>query len=352
MEKDKISIVVPVYNTNIYLRECLDSLVNQNYPELEIICINDGSTDSSLAILNEYAAKDGRIQVIDKQNEGVSATRKCGITAAEGEYLMFVDSDDWLELDACQVLIDLMHQYQPDVVMFSYYREYKNKTLRKQIYPENLILFDDDQCRQLHRRHAGIIGKELSEPQNSDAICSLSTKLFRTKIFKDNEIEFIDINTVGSYEDGLVNLNYYEYVHKAVFTNRCLYHYRKYNATSQTTAYKEDFPQKWNHLYDIIQQYIDEHHCSPDFQEGLENRIALGSIGLGLNELNSKKSIRGKMHSIREILTEERYHDAVIKMDISCMPVHWKVFFFACKKEWVFLTYMLLVMISVLKSKV
>ena len=100
----KISIIVPVYNVEKYLKECLDSLINQTLEDIEIICINDGSTDNSLAILEEYQKKDSRIKVFSQKNQGVSAARNLGIEKATGEYLTFLDSDDRLELNTCEIL--------------------------------------------------------------------------------------------------------------------------------------------------------------------------------------------------------------------------------------------------------
>ncbi len=111
----KISVIVPVYNVEEYLRECLDSVVNQTLSDLEIICINDGSTDNSLKILKEYAKKDSRIKVIDKKNEGLSATRNLGIDIATGEYIGFLDSDDWIDLDFYEKLYDAAKKYKADI---------------------------------------------------------------------------------------------------------------------------------------------------------------------------------------------------------------------------------------------
>lgn len=96
MEKitPKVSIIVPVYNVENYLRKCLDSLINQTLKNIEIICINDGSTDNSLSILEEYASKDERIIVINQENAGVSSARNRGLEIATGEYIAFVDADD------------------------------------------------------------------------------------------------------------------------------------------------------------------------------------------------------------------------------------------------------------------
>ena len=92
--KPKVSVIIPVYNVEEYLRECLDSIINQTLKDLEIICINDGSTDNSLEILKEYASKDNRIKIIDKKNEGVAQARNKGIKSAKGGFVCFVDPDD------------------------------------------------------------------------------------------------------------------------------------------------------------------------------------------------------------------------------------------------------------------
>ncbi len=95
--KPKISAIIPVYNSQQYLKNCLDSILNQDLQELELICVNDGSSDNSLNILNDYAKKDSRIKILNQQNQGQGAARNKGIKAAKGEYLIFVDSDDMIE---------------------------------------------------------------------------------------------------------------------------------------------------------------------------------------------------------------------------------------------------------------
>lgn len=121
MNSIKVSIIVPVYNVEEYLVKCLDSLINQTLKEIEIICINDGSTDNSLEILNAYAQKDSRIKVINKENEGVSAARNIGLAQAQGEYVMFVDSDDYLELKACENIYEKAMLSACDLIIFSCY---------------------------------------------------------------------------------------------------------------------------------------------------------------------------------------------------------------------------------------
>ncbi len=117
----KVSVIVPVYNVEKYLSECLESLISQTLKDIEIICVNDGSTDSSLAILKNFASKDSRIKIIDKQNEGVSVARNIGIEVATGQYLMFVDSDDYLIENACEKALNTIEHDGSDICIFSHY---------------------------------------------------------------------------------------------------------------------------------------------------------------------------------------------------------------------------------------
>ena len=103
----KVSVVIPVYNTYKYLPECLESVINQTLADIEIICINDGSTDFSSKILEEYASKDKRIKIISQNNQGVSCARNRGLEIARGEYIYFLDSDDKITLTALEELYDI-----------------------------------------------------------------------------------------------------------------------------------------------------------------------------------------------------------------------------------------------------
>lgn len=125
----KVSIIVPVYNVEKYLPRCLDSLVNQTLKDIEIICVNDGSTDGSLAILQQYAAKDKRIKIIDKENSGPGDCRNRGIEAAKGEFIAFVDSDDWVELNTYEETYKKAKEH--NVPLLSFNANIVNEKLKK-----------------------------------------------------------------------------------------------------------------------------------------------------------------------------------------------------------------------------
>lgn len=125
----KVSVIIPVYNVENYLKQCLDSVLNQTLKEIEIICVDDGSTDSSLSILEEYKKQDSRVKVVCQKNAGAGAARNAGLRIAEGEYLSFLDSDDFFEPDMLEEAYKKAEEYQADFVVFNsdqYHMDKKN----------------------------------------------------------------------------------------------------------------------------------------------------------------------------------------------------------------------------------
>ena len=126
MNEKKISVIVPIFNGEKYLRRCIESILKQTYKNIELILINDGSEDKSLAICEEYKKNDKRIIIINKENEGVSIARNIGIEKATGELISFVDADDYLEITFLQELFDMMKKYNTEYITCGYNRVYDN----------------------------------------------------------------------------------------------------------------------------------------------------------------------------------------------------------------------------------
>ncbi len=146
----KISVVIPIYNVETFLRQALSSVVNQSYRNIDIVCVDDGSTDNSLSILKEYAAQDNRIQIISQDNQGIYIARQVGVNAAQGDYILFLDPDDWLELDACEKLSDFAKTFQADIIQYGAYIEPENgwndsaEWINKRLNPEIASLTGSD----------------------------------------------------------------------------------------------------------------------------------------------------------------------------------------------------------------
>ena len=148
-----VSIIVPVYNSEKTLVRCIKSILNQQYQNTEIILVNDGSTDNSLKICQEYAKDDPRIIVIDKQNK-VSDTRNTGISHASGKYLQFVDSDDWIAENATKALVDRIQETNCDMVISGFYRVINGKKSKK-----SHITTDKVMNKRIYFTHDGGAGK-------------------------------------------------------------------------------------------------------------------------------------------------------------------------------------------------
>jgi len=184
MRKVKVSVVIPIYNVENYLEACLSSIVNQTFKDIEIICINDGSTDKSKNILNRYAKKDNRVIMINKKNEGLSIARNIGIDKATGEYIMFVDSDDYLDLHTIENLYNIVKRNDLDTLFFcaeTFYEdinpdEYKEHYLLKGEYPEVKS------------------GQELfcDMRKNGDFFSNACLQINRLSFLKKNNIRFIE----------------------------------------------------------------------------------------------------------------------------------------------------------------
>ncbi|MDD7601318.1 MAG: glycosyltransferase family 2 protein, partial [Firmicutes bacterium] len=243
---DKISIIIPVYNTSSYLGKAIESTLNQTYQNIEIIIIDDGSTDGSDAICDEYASKYSNISVIHSPNQGVSAARSKGIERATGDYVMFVDSDDWIEDTICDVLLSAMHKYRAESAMCGYVREYPSNSLPKYIFNENRVMSGTE----IQQILCGPLSEQLKAPENIDCLNCIPFKLYPLHAVK--KAKMIDIKEVGTAEDLLFNLDAFGHISSCVYVNKPLYHYRKNVETSITTAYKPDLPEKWNRLFEKI----------------------------------------------------------------------------------------------------
>ena len=228
--KEKISVIVPIYNSEKYLNGCLDSILNSTYKNLEILLINDGSTDSSLDICKEYEKSDSRIRIISQENRGLSAARNTGIDNASSNYYVFIDSDDEIMPTMIEELYDLLIKKNADIAMCNFYYH----RLSEQVKIRRTKTFSGNSKFQLLE-------------QNYLLITTVQwNKIFRKEIFDDLR-----------YPEGLYHEDEYIIHHeldkakKIAFTNRKLYHY--FNRESSITNRKD-----LKRNYDVVLAYVDK----------------------------------------------------------------------------------------------
>ena len=235
-----ISIIIPVYNVELYLHECLDSVVGQTLREVEIICVNDCSTDGSLAILREYEAKDSRIIVIDKPvNEGLSTTRNIGMAVATGRYMLFIDSDDYVDTDLCRKVFDCAEKNQADLVLYDYAGFWTNDELEK------------------NRRKDSTLGKV--SPFDKTGLLALQayawTKLIRTSHSRALSLRFPDGLL---YEDIPVHWALITLTERIALLPEQLCFYRQHNAS---IGYRTDWKRTdYVLVYDLVRDFLIHHN--------------------------------------------------------------------------------------------
>ena len=134
INKKKLSIIIPVFNVEEYLPKCIESVVNQTYDNLEILLINDGSTDNSGVICDNFAHKDERVKVVHKENGGLSAARNLGLSLATGHYIAFLDSDDYIDSEMYETLVDALENADADIAACGFKEIYQNKHLQIFVY--------------------------------------------------------------------------------------------------------------------------------------------------------------------------------------------------------------------------
>jgi glycosyltransferase involved in cell wall biosynthesis len=224
MEKPLVSIVIPVYNAAPHLAACIESVRKQTYENIEILLVNDGSKDVSLPICRMYGDIDPRIQVMDQENSGVSATRNTAIDRARGEYLQFVDADDRVAMEATQLLVERAQRTQADMVICHYYRVVGKK--RKSVHG---FLETDKVLTQRE------FATQLMEEPSSFYYGVMWNKLYRTAIIHDHHIRCSE--ELGWSEDFLFNLEYIRYCQTFASIQLPLYYYYKNKKGITSTSF-------------------------------------------------------------------------------------------------------------------
>lgn len=236
----KVSILVPIYNAAEFLRQALESLTNQTLSELEIICINDGSTDNSLAIVQEFAQRDSRIVILDKPNSGYGDSMNQGIKLARGEYIGILEPDDYLDSEAFAKLYQLATWHHADIVKANYYlhesgQDRKLKVIRPQ-YTGKIIVPRQD--RFVFRLHPAIW-----------------SGIYRREFLLQNRIEFLP--TPGaSYQDIGFNIKALALAERVIFTTDAFLHYRvdNVNSSSNSSGKLDCTPREYASVEEFLQQ--------------------------------------------------------------------------------------------------
>ena len=311
-DKPFISIIVPVYNVEKYLRECLDSLCKQTLKEMEIILIDDGATDGSGAILDEYAARDDRIRVLHKKNAGVAAARNDGIRLAKGEWLAFVDSDDWLSPDMYEKAYAAVKNTDVDILYFDAVKSFPK---REEDWSHFETEFETEERAALDAMQRGVLYFPMTPYPTKVPIAAPWDKLFRASLIKEHGLCYIE--ELKTLDDMVFNLYALEYAGKIKYIKEALYHYRMVEG-SITNAYKKNRPELDRIVFLHLLRFAKERGKDEAFYQAVYARIIKSfaiCFRLCFFHKQNRQSFAEKKRRIREVMESEPYREAFDKIE-------------------------------------
>lgn len=322
-KKSKISIIVPIYNADMYLKKCIESLINQSFTDIEIILINDGSTDSSSYICKKYAITDKRVKYKEITNNGVSNARNVGIEFAKSEWITFVDADDWVSPDYCEKLIkyavddvDLVIartvSVENGVILNDSYQGAEYTYFRKE--EEKLILYrsiinDNPKVRQYPH------------------IATCSAKLFRREIIDRYRLCYK--KNLKYYEDAIFNMQVIQKCETVVVTSDILYFYR-FNSLSSTQKFCSDTVIYYENAAKELLKFVDEMNLQI---EDDYNQFNLKNIDTILtNYFKQKKKTLDQYKFIRNLFNLEIFKNSIARAKVKMLPSKTRIIIAICGK--------------------
>lgn len=329
---EKISVIIPIYNAEKCLKRCIDSVVEQTYSNLEIILIDDGSTDRSYAICKEYEENDERIRVFQQQNSGVSVARNYGLKMITGKYVMFLDSDDYFELNICEKLLDNIKKYNSEIGIV-------NKKFwinDKEVY--NILYKEDNFYREKEEKDLFLLDlfTQFYDKKMHDVkflSCGVTAKIFLTELIRRNSIEFLEKCHFG--EDVLFNLYAFQYAKKISYSNFNGYNFVVSDASS-THKYKEFWEESHNKFIDEIEIFVEKFKKDERFFEVATmmrvTRIT-GLMSIYYFHPNNPKKFKERYRDFKKMIDLPKYKMSLKNVNISLLTKKQKIIIYILKMK-------------------
>lgn len=335
-----ISVIVPVYNVEKYLKKCVDSILKQTYKELEIILVDDESKDNSGKICDEYAKEYENIITIHKKNAGLGMARNTGMENMHGEYVVFIDSDDYIDDSFIEDLYNAVRDNKVDFCKAGFTRvdDMENEILQKVEYNTEVFVGNEAKKSMIPR----MIG---SAPDKKDSIeMAACAVLYKTKHIIDNKLRFPSERELIS-EDLIFNIDYLQYSNGACVINNTGYKYR-YNMSSLTKKYRKDRFEASTHFY----QYLIEKVKKMNYDDAVKLRLSrmyFIYIRMSISQETPKISGKSKnenINKIKEICKNSTVRNAIDTYPIKYLGIKQKMFLKLIKHKMYHILYFLAVL--------
>ncbi len=325
----KISFVLPLYNVEKYIAQCIDHLCSQAEQCVEFILVDDGSADKTLSICKEYEKKDSRIRVFHQQNQGANVARNKGLEEANGEWVCFADGDDWIEDNFCLALNDYLSE-DYDIIIYSNYTVHGEKR-KKASSVADRIAFHREDFEDLQIAALNALGPYKYNLKYFHPAASWN-KLYRRSFLEKNHLKFIP--ELKKIQDLTFNMQVYSYAQAGIYVNMALYNYR-YNPDSVTNRYQDDIVQTFDDVHRFLVPFVLE-KSNPLMEDALWERVATHMrtcvVRYFCNKKNRKKYTERKKE-FSGLLGREPYASAIEKVNLNHFPVKERILSWAIKNR-------------------
>ena len=327
MSSPKLSIIIPVYNAEKYIEECIKSVLNQKYKDFEIIIVNDGSTDNSLNIISKLKNSYGKIKLFNLENNGVSNARNFGIEQSKGEYIGFVDADDLIDEEMYLTLMKNMENESLDIIMCARENFYVNTN------KTNKIFLDIDTNVKIERKFY----EEKLLPlivKLDDSISSVWSKMYRKSVIIENDIKF-DVN-LNINEDWNFNIDFLGFSKNFMYINKPYYKYRVENNQSLSRKFRNDYfdiyVKKYNKIY---KKFVLEQKEKSDLLKIANESLCYYTSFSIINEFDKKNKMKlsEKITKVNSILSNQIVRTAANDIDLKNKKLSRKIRLYAVKKS-------------------
>lgn len=344
----KVSIIVPIYNMEKYLRRSIESLQNQILREIEIILVNDGSTDNSFAICKEYQKNDKRIKIIDKPNGGVSSARNAGIEIAKGDYIGFIDPDDWIKAEMYENMYNQIIETDADVCFCNFVVEHQNKSNPQILKIDEYLLKENEIFEELILNMISTSNIKKDSQIIMGSVCRL---LIKRELINNNNLKF---DTNITYMEDLVYCVQVLLLSNLVTINRGIYYHYIINQKSAVTSYKENFFEKQKRVYNILTDLLYKYHFNTDIFERMNKRYLNMIMNTIRNEvhLDNPQKVKFKVNYIKKLCNDDKVVSIFNNFNLQSYSLNKKMFIFALKYKLAFLLFCICTAYVRVKSKI
>ena len=337
-----VSIVVPVYNAAQTLEKCVGSLTSQTFGNIEILLVNNGSTDDSLEVCKKIANKDSRIKVIDHYEKGVSTARNRGIDESSGDYIMFVDADDWIDANVCEVFANLNSKYNYDLFCFSALYRKVNKSVASFLYAENVGLLSPEQKESLQIKVLSPQAPVLDYKVNTRFAGSACGKFYKRETLQKNNLRFATETTIS--EDCLFNTLALDYFCRIVYTKDSFYYYEQHDDSAQN-SYRPNSDKYFGFVIKRIQKWLAESRKDQRFIDAANCLFVHYLFGIMKEDIFHKGndiSLIQRYKALELLLSKENHQVILQEVNKDFFSMLEKLLVFMMKKKFCWIITLLL----------